>query len=132
MASIAAGRDEEAFKWFLTTKAVEVRISRLRTGRVCPKGSTGWKHSPGQHQHLRGSRLFPTASLWCFPSPRLGNRKVFEGSCPGTSWCHFPSLPDIKWAEAKLEGADPPSLWSHRSPQGDQGINCLMAFFASV
>lgn len=30
--------------------------------------------------------------------------------------------------EARLEGADLPSLSSHRSPQGGQEINCLMAF----
>lgn len=84
MASVAAGRDEEAFKWYLT--AVEVRISWLRTGHpghVCPKGSRGWKHSPGQHQHVRGSKLFPSASLWCFPSPRLGNSKVLSADSKG-------------------------------------------------
>lgn len=101
-------------------------------GHVCPKGSTGWKHSPGQQQHVRGSKLFSQPPFGVFPRPRLGKSKVFERSCPGTSWCHFPSLPDIKWGEARLEGVDPPSLRSHRSPQGDQEINRLMAFFASV
>lgn len=37
MAFVAAGGDEEAFEWYPT--AMEVRISQLRTGHVCPQGS---------------------------------------------------------------------------------------------
>lgn len=142
MASVAAGRAEEAFECY--PAATEARMSWLGTGylgHACPtdagpQGSRGLETQPGPPPAYR---IFPNCSplisLWSLSKTQaewqrgtwhlcqLGISKNLPRKPPSAI---FPSLPpDIKWGEAGEErGRSPEHAGPHRrqrSPRGDLG-----------
>lgn len=132
MASVAAGRDEEAFKRYPATAEASRRAAEGAPWPVCPRGGSGWKRSPApppapggfpsvapdspftlrprRRQRQRGTRRL------CRPTLREPGR-----TCPGNLPGQLPSVPPTPSGDKRRRrGTGPPRTQSRAAGRDNQ------------